>query len=158
MDVQCTRILSFKFEMVTNNGHMKQYVLKHIMDFGILLNKHACFICYFYLFHGLMIFFVSFHDTIREACLMSCRLLYSIFLQEKKIYTIPLVILKATVLSSTVDANEQHYQLSIRGENEESNYNRQPTAQEAQPCHAMHACSLILQMQSFLSTSTVTFR
>ena len=47
-----------------------------------------------------------------------CHVDYSVpFFSKKKIYIIPLVILKSTLLSSTVDANEQHYQLSIIGEN-----------------------------------------
>ena len=47
-----------------------------------------------------------------------CHVDYSVpFFSKRKIYIIPLVILKSTLLSSTVDANEQHYQLSIIGEN-----------------------------------------
>ena len=93
--------------MVTNNGHTKLYVLKHIMDFRNFLNKHTCFfVSFFYLFH----------DTISEAFLMSCRLLCSIFLQEKNLhYSISDSQIYTAFL--TVDANEQHYQLSIIGEN-----------------------------------------
>ena len=135
-DVQCTRILTFKWEMVTNNGHTKLYVLKHIMDFRNFLNKHTCFfVSFFYLFH----------DTISEAFLMSCRLLCSIFLQEKNLHY---SISDSQIYISFLDCGCQWTALSIIYHRwklwpEEPNDKRQPTEQEAQLCHAMYACGLI---------------